>query len=294
MPRPLDSYLDAGGARLRYRDEGRGPAVILLHGWTLDLDQWELQAAALAADFRVVRLDRRGFGFSTGSPSTAADVADLLALYAHLGIESAALVGMSQGARAVLHFAQSHPQLISCMILDGPPHLDAAGATDATGAAGAAGEGAGGLMGRPSDLPYQYYRELARTKGLEAFRREWSNHELTRLRTTDRGAHSLLARMIARYPGRDLTDGHELSDAPGARNREPFDRPSLVISGELDLGSRKRFARHIALQLPGAEYVEIPGAGHLSNLDNPGAYNDALRQFSQRHAGLPAAMRSVL
>jgi 3-oxoadipate enol-lactonase len=282
MPRTLDSYLDAGGARLRYRDEGTGPVLVLVHGWTLDLDQWEPQAAELAADFRVVRLDRRGFGLSTGAPSTTTDVADLLALYAHLAIGSAALVGMSQGARVAFHFAQSHPQLISCLILDGPPHLDAAGA------------GSDGLTGRPTDLPYEYYRELARTKGLESFRREWSNHELTRLRTADRGAHSLLASMIARYPGRDLTGANEPVGAPAARNYARFDRPSVVISGEFDLDSRRQFARHIALQLPRSEFVEIPGAGHLSNLDNPRAYNEALRQFSQRHAGLPPAMRSVL
>jgi pimeloyl-ACP methyl ester carboxylesterase len=100
--------------------------------------------------------------------------------------------------------------------------------------------------------------------------------------------------MIARYPGKDLTEDNEPAGAPAARNQEPFNRPSLVISGELDLDSRKQFARHIALQLPRAEFVEIPGAGHLSNLDNPGAYNEALRQFSHRHAGLPSAMRSVL
>jgi pimeloyl-ACP methyl ester carboxylesterase len=269
MPaRPMDLYLETSGVRLRYRDEGHGCAVILVHGWTLDLDQWELQAAALAGEFRVVRLDRRGFGLSSGLPSIPGDGTDLLALCEHLGLDSAALVGMSQGARVVLQFAKSYPRMTSCLILDGPPHF---GTDDATGSS--------------HDSPYKYYRELAQTQGLSAFRREWSEHALARLRTANPEAHTLLARMIARYPGRDLTDTAGHADAmPLAQGFKSVDRPALVMNGEFDLDSRKRFARQLALQLPQVECVEIPDAGHLCNLDNPRAYNDALRRFLERHA----------
>ena len=75
-----DSYLQTDGACLRYRDEGRGCAVIFVHGWTLDLDMWEPQAAALSDAYRVIRLDRRGYGLSTGRPSLPDDLADLHAL----------------------------------------------------------------------------------------------------------------------------------------------------------------------------------------------------------------------
>jgi pimeloyl-ACP methyl ester carboxylesterase len=273
MPaRPSDLYLETGGVRLRYRDEGRGFAVILVHGWTLDLEQWEPQAAALAGEFRVVRLDRRGFGLSSGLPSIAADGTDLLALFRHLGLDSAALVGMSQGARVVLRFAESYPRMISCFILDGPPHL---ATLDATGSS--------------HDIPYEYFREVAQNQGLSVFRREWSEHALARLRTGDPEAHALLARMLARYPGRDLTDMSGHTDAiPAAQEFEPSNRPGLVINGEFDLDSRKRFARELASQLPQVECVEIPDAGHLCNLDNPSAYNDALKRFLERHASPPS------
>lgn len=265
MPaRPMDLYLETSGVRLRYRDEGRGCAVILVHGWTLDLEQWDPQAAALAGDFRVVRLDRRGFGLSSGLPSIAGDCADLLALCEHLGLSSIALVGMSQGARAVFQFAKSHPRMTSCLVLDGPPLLAA---------------------GSSHDIPYEYYRELARTQGLSAFRREWREHALARLRTADRDTHALLARMIARYPGRDLTDTARHADAiPLAEGFESVGRPVLVMSGEFDLDSRKHFAKQLASQLPQLQHVEIPDAGHLCNLDNPRAYNDALKRFLKQHA----------
>jgi len=260
----MDLYLETGGVRLRYRDEGRGCSVILLHGWTLDLEQWDSQAAALAGEFRVVRLDRRGFGLSSGVPSIAGDCADLLALCEHLRLDCAAFVGMSQGARAVLQFAKSHPRMASCLVLDGPGPLAA---------------------GSSHDLPYEYYRELAQTRGLPAFRREWSGHALVRLRTADRDTHALVARMIARYPGRDLTDTARHADAVAlAEGLESLDRPALLLNGEFDLDSRKQCARQLASQLPQAERVEIAEAGHLCNLDNPRDYTGALRRFLLRHA----------
>ena len=58
----------------------------------------------------------------------------------------------------------------------------------------------------------------------------------------------------------------------------------LVISGELDTDSRKRFAAELTRQLPHAERVEIPDAGHLCSLDNPKVYGAAIKRFLDRHA----------
>src|SRR5438445_7141112 len=89
---PRDLYVEMDGANLRYRDEGKGAAVVLVHGWTLDLEMWDPQAAALAAAYRVIRFDRRGFGLSSGDPSLGRDAADLHALCRHLRLQRVALV----------------------------------------------------------------------------------------------------------------------------------------------------------------------------------------------------------
>ncbi len=167
-PRLPDLYLEVDGARLRYRDEGHGPALILIHGWMLDLDMWEAQAAALSAAYRVIRLDRRGFGLSSGMPSLARDVDDLAALCRRLKLRRIAILGMSQGARVALRFASMCPELVACLILDGPPRLDAAQSAN-----------------DPPELPYEHYRALAQSQGVAAFRREWAGHPLGSLRTKD-------------------------------------------------------------------------------------------------------------
>ena len=266
--RSEDSTLGVDGARLRYRDEGQGPPVILIHGWTLDLEMWGSQAAALSADFRIIRLDRRGFGLSTGNPSIEADCEDVAKLCGHLGLERVALLGVSQGARVVMQFAAAHPELICCMILDGPPHLGTPGGNVTS-----------------HDVPYAYYRTLAQSRGLEAFRREWSAHALTRLRTTDPAAKALLTLMLERYPGKDLMDT-ETRPAAAAPAQAPLwpSCPVLVINGEFELESRKGFAKWLQAQHRQVDTVEIPAAGHLCNLDNPQAYNAALRRFLEQHA----------
>ncbi|HEV7445203.1 MAG TPA: alpha/beta fold hydrolase, partial [Steroidobacteraceae bacterium] len=64
-----DRFLEMTDARLRYRDEGTGPAILLIHGWSLDLDMWEPQVGDLSRSFRLIRFDRRGYGLSSGKPS---------------------------------------------------------------------------------------------------------------------------------------------------------------------------------------------------------------------------------
>src|SRR4249919_2881523 len=88
-----DEYFRSGEARLRYRDEGAGPPLVFIHGWTLDLEVWNPQAAALGGSLRIVRYDRRGFGLSEGAPGVAADLEDLARLFDHLEFGAPTLVG---------------------------------------------------------------------------------------------------------------------------------------------------------------------------------------------------------
>jgi pimeloyl-ACP methyl ester carboxylesterase len=267
-PASADRYLSIEGARLHYRDEGRGPAVLLLHGWALDLEMWEPQVAQLRDAFRLVRFDRRGFGLSSGEASLRADAADALSLCDRLQLERIACVGMSQGARVALRLCQLAPERLSCVVLDGPPRdLTALSAEEA------------------SDVPLSEYRELIARGDLETLRRQWQRHPLTRLETRDSHSRSLLQRMIARYCGRDLL---QASPAPEDRwnpaTLASLRTPALVLTGQYDLAERVRAADQLAGMLPVAERAMIASARHISNLDNPPAYNAVLRAFLERHA----------
>jgi 3-oxoadipate enol-lactonase len=270
--RATDQYFESDGNRLRFRDAGRGMALVFIHGWTLDLDAWEPQAVELSRAFRVIRYDRRGFGLSSGRPSICDDTIDLQSLLDRLALAQAAVVGMSQGARVALSAALTAPHRISSLILDGPPNFRVASES-----------------GADEDLPLPYYRNLVRTAGIDAFRSEWQNHPFVRLRTEDPDARALLARMIARYPGRDLADPPPNTGPPlDARSLAALRNPVLIINGEYDTDSRKAAGEAFCRMVPRAQRTLVAHAGHLANLDNPHAYNEAIRGFLQRQAGAAA------
>ena len=258
-----DHFVSINGTRLRYRDEGRGPAVLLVHGWTLDLQMWDPQVSALRDTFRLVRLDRRGHGLSAGTPSPEHDGEDLGGLCRHLGLTRVALIGMSQGVRGVLAYASAAPTQVSALILDGPPAL-----------------------GSESDpeVSLQQYAQVVRTHGIEAFRHAWAHHPLMELRTRNPEMRALLAAMIERYPGNDLNSQAARAELAAPRVRlEAVVAPALVLSGEYDLPGRRQAAQQLATRLSHVELAVIPGAGHLPNLDSPEVYSKLCRAFLVRH-----------
>ena len=240
-----DDHFRSGEASLRFRDEGGGPPVVFIHGWTLDLEVWNPQAAALADSFRVVRYDRRGFGFSGGEPGRAADVEDLGRLLDHLQLARATLVGLSQGARVALAFALAHPGRVAGVVLDGPP--------DEIGDPASAGD---------EDFSIAEFQRLVREQGLEAFRRAWRVHPLMQLQSKGEAARELIDRMLARYPARDLL-GPPASPAfpAGVGALARFRKPALVVNGESDTQIRLRTGEALARALPVAERVVVSGCG---------------------------------
>jgi 3-oxoadipate enol-lactonase len=282
-----DRYLEIEGARLRYRDDGKGHAVMLVHGWTLDLDMWEPQVTDLTRRYRVIRFDRRGFGLSSGTPGIAADAGDVLTLCSHLGVERSVLVGMSQGARVLERLAAVAPALIRGLVFDGAPDMRHGGKLTS------------------NDVPRAEYAAVIRTHGVEEFRRRWAAHPLTRLVTADQKMHELVGSMLARYQASDLRDAagsvgaHAAArSAAGSASNAALEAgavtaaahfapaslhlPTLILNGELDLDSRKQAGAALARLCPGAEHVIIPNAGHLPNLDNSATYNEILMRFLVR------------
>lgn len=260
-----EQFIQMGSARLRVRTAGKGPAVLFVHGWALDLDMWTPQFAALAGRYRLIAFDRRGFGASSGTAGIDHDLTDIEQLLRVLGVEQVAIVGMSQGARVALRWAMYSPRATTCLVLDGPPRDLLA-------------------VGRPQgEITLTAYRELVRQEGIDAFRKQWMKHPLMRLHTTEPRAHALLSDMVGRYPGSDLM-GDEMEQLPALGSPHRLEAPVLIVNGEHDMESRIGAGADLARALRHAQIAIIPRAGHLSNLDNPGAYNQALDEFLTEHA----------
>ncbi|MYX99804.1 alpha/beta fold hydrolase [Streptomyces sp. SID486] len=116
---------DVDGATLAYDDEGPRDAartpLVFVHGWTANRHRWDHQTAHFSAERRVVRLDLRGHGESTGAGvRTIEELArDVLALLDHLAVERCVLVGHSMGGMIAQTIALAHPARVERMVLVG-------------------------------------------------------------------------------------------------------------------------------------------------------------------------------
>jgi 3-oxoadipate enol-lactonase len=267
-----EQYIEVEGASLRVRSAGDGPAVVLVHGWALDLDMWRAQIDLLADRYRVIAFDRRGFGRSSGVPSIQQDVHDIERMLEAFSISRAAIVGMSQGARVALRWALKHPEQALCLVLDGPP---AEGWSQSVGA---------------REIPIDDYRNRIRREGVDAFRNTWLQHPFMQLHTRSPCAHTLLREIAIRYPARDLLM-NEQSQLPLLSERDLLrvNMPALILSGECDSPQRQSIATRMARALPDARLKVLRGSGHLGALDDPSAYVQALRDFFSSQPAMSVA-----
>lgn len=236
-----------------------GPALVLLHGWTLDHRMWEPQAEAFDCERLVLAPDRRGFGASTAPPDLGREADDVAALLDTCGAERAIVVGMSQAGRVALDFALRFADRLSALVLQGAP---ASGVTP-----GPAPE---------ETIPIVEYANLVRAGRLTEMKRLWLAHPL--MATENAAAQRLAVAMLEAYSGRDLTAVSYLQDAD-AQALQRIDAPALVITGERDTPWRRRAGDALGRALPCATRAEIAGAGHLCNLDQTEAFNRILRGF---------------
>jgi pimeloyl-ACP methyl ester carboxylesterase len=115
--------LDVDTATLTYDDEGPRDGeltpLVLVHGWTANRHRWDHQMTHFAEARRVIRLDLRGHGDSTGGGvRTIAELAgDVLALLDHLKVERAVLVGHSMGGMIAQTIALDHPERVERLVL---------------------------------------------------------------------------------------------------------------------------------------------------------------------------------
>lgn len=251
-----DIAVDGGSVPVRVA--GKGPPLVLLHGWTLDHRMWGPQAeeGGLADHFTLVMPDRRGHGRASAPPDLAREARDLIAIGDALGFASFNLCGLSQGAVVAIDLARRFPMQVDKLVLSGAP-LPA-------------------LVPREEVIDLEALRALVGSGDLAGFRAAWRAHPLMHTHTPE--AAAIAAAMLADYDGRDLLAEGE----PPAITRADLaalEMPVLAIAGEHDTPWRRECARALAETAPRGRHALIGSAGHLANLDNPHLFNRILRDF---------------
>lgn len=122
-----EGFADSGGIKLHFVTEGKGPLVILLHGFPDYWYTWRDQMPALARHFQVVAVDLRGFNKSDqpeGVEQYALDklTGDVAAVVRHFGRQRATVVGHDWGGAIAWSFAMQRPEMIERLVILNLPH----------------------------------------------------------------------------------------------------------------------------------------------------------------------------
>jgi pimeloyl-ACP methyl ester carboxylesterase len=255
---------------LAHDDAGSGPAVLLVHSGVADRRMWDPVLPALSHAFRVIRADLRGYGQTPLPGGEYADADDLDALLDALGVVDAAVVGSSMGGRVALELATAHPGRVTSLVL----LCSGLRGVEPTAAVQAFGEEEDRLL-EAGDVDGAVALNVATWLGPDAT-------DSARAALTVMQKHAFEVQLAA-----------DASDNPPQPRALEVDLagiavPTVVVSGGHDLDQFQAIAARLAREIPGAELVELPWAGHLPSMERPDAVQslllDVLRDDPTVHA----------
>jgi pimeloyl-ACP methyl ester carboxylesterase len=248
------------GLEIAYERVGEGPPLVLVHGAAVDGRMWQPQLAGLADQLTVIAWDEPGAGRSSAVPQDfqLADYAHCLAaVIEDVGLGPAHVAGLSWGGTVVLELYRHHPELVATLIL------------------------ADTYAGWKGSLSPQELK--ARVEGVQRMMaaREF-DPTLPGLFAGDPPAEfaGLMRAMAADVRRETLRTALGVMAEADQRGLLPrITVPTLLIWGEMDARSPLSAAREFERAISDTTLVVIPDAGHVSNLERPDLFNDAIRSF---------------
>lgn len=249
---------------------------MLSHGLATDLTMWDELTDALKGSYRVLRYDARGHGASAAPPgdySLDHLVEDAAAILNALDVGQAHFAGLSMGGMIGLGMLISHPGRIKSAAIADSRHTTTPEFTKA-------------WLDRIA---------VVRKSGVEAIVQStvsrWSSTGLaernpaavarmdTMIRGTSANGYCGCAAALAR-----LNYGSRLGE---------INAPTLIICGDEDHGAPPENSRQMSAMIKGSRFVEIKQAGHISNIEQPAIFNDAVRDLFDQVELDKAAMDSA-
>ncbi|EKF41247.1 3-oxoadipate enol-lactonase [Nitratireductor indicus C115] len=245
------------------RGDPSKPAVVFSNSLGCDFRIWNKVAAELADDYRLVLYDKRGHGLSEAPPqpySMDDHIDDLVALLDHVGVDRAAVIGLSVGGMIAQGLAIRYPERVTALVLCDTAHK----------------------IG--DDALWNMRIETVNTKGISALTdsimQRWFMPEY---RTPDNPDFVGYTAMLTRT----TTDGYAgtsaaLRDTDYTELTRKLKVPTLCLGGDHDGSTPPSLMRELASLIEGSEYTVIENAGHLPCIDQPARTASVISDFLGR------------
>jgi 3-oxoadipate enol-lactonase len=264
---------EINGAEVSYELTGEGPTVTLVHEGVCDMRMWNELVEALAPEFAVLRYDMRGYGDSTLPPGPFSQAGDLLGLLDHVGIDRAALVGVSYGGRVALDTAFVAPDRVAALVLTSPGLRDHDWSPKVTEFGNEEERllDAGDLEAA-TDLNVRLWVD-GPERGPDPGRAEVRE----RVREMQRRAFEI---QVAAYEA-DPPPGPE---DPVVLRLGEIAAPTLVIVGDADVPDFREIADRLEAELPDARKVVLEDTAHTIPLERPDEFGTLALEFLREHS----------
>jgi pimeloyl-ACP methyl ester carboxylesterase len=258
-------FAEVNDTRLYYEIVGRGYPLVLVHGFSVDNRVWDDQFEAFAKRFKVIRYDVRGFGKSA-LPTIGKEyshIKDLKALLNQLGIDHTYLIGLSMGGSIAIDFTLEYPEITKALML-----------VDST---------LGGFRDWSkawSELWESIWKE-AKEKGMETAKDLELKAAFFEPALKKPNVAFRLRQMVSDYSGWHFvnTDPLRSSVQPAIDRLQEIKVPTLIIVGEHDLADFHMIADILSKKIQNSERITLKGAGHVSNMETPREFNEAVSSF---------------
>lgn len=253
------------GCEIFYREAGRGRPLILLHGFPLDSRIWSAQLDGLADCCRVIAPDLRGFGQSSSSdPFTMESLADdVYALAERLGAIPFVLGGLSMGGYVSFALERKYPNALQGLIL-----IDTK----------AEGDSPEAKTNRTRMI------DLCRSDGSSAVALQMMPKMLADDTLVSRpDVLQKLSRIMEECPPTAIEHAClAMRDRPDQScNLPSIAVPVQLICGQSDVLTPPSLMQQMQSAIPHAQLAVIPGAGHMTPMEQPELVNQAIRRFLQ-------------
>jgi len=249
------------GIEIHYVSEGAGPPVTLVHGVGSNLGSWDPIAKRLAEKYRVVRLDLRGHGLSSRIETCSLDsfLDDVSLVLDTLGIERTHLAGFSLGGMIAQAFVLAHPERVDKLAF-------------ISAVAGRTPEERANVMSRARKVHAEGIASVVTAAEdrwfTEVFRKAHPEVVRERLEELKANDHRSYAAAYSVFAAGDIGD-----------RLHAIRRPTLIVTGEYDVGSNTRMARFMHKAIPGSTLRILPGLKHSVLLEAPDTISQLLLDF---------------
>jgi 3-oxoadipate enol-lactonase len=247
---------------------GEGPELVLVHEGICDSGMWDEQWERYAQEFRVLRMDLRGFGRTPLEPGSFSNANDLVEVLERHGFERPALLGVSLGGRAALEVAVARADLVSALVLVAP-----------------------GLPGRDwsQELQAAWGEEEAAleagdlAEAVDVNLRTWVDGPRREPEDVDQAVRERVGEMQMRafelqVPVGDAAE-EELLVPDLADRLGEVKAPTLILVGDEDVPDMHAIAERLEREIPGSRRETIANTAHVPSMERPREFDELVLPF---------------